>query len=66
MKVLFKNLIVAFWGAILGMVLGYIGGQLETLNVDFTLSAILGVVVSLIAANAWTYMTTHANPEHIR
>lgn len=64
MKTIFKNLIVIFWGAILGMVLGYIGSQLETLQANFELCAILGAVVALVASNGWTFITTHANPEH--
>lgn len=63
MKTIFKNLMVLFWGAILGMVLGYIGSQLEGLTADFQLCAVLGAVLALVAANVWTFMTVHANPE---
>ena len=47
MKTIFKNLMVLFWGAILGMVLGYIGSQLEGLTADFQLCAVLGAVVAI-------------------
>ena len=64
MKTLIKNLIVIFWGAILGLVLGYIGSQLESMTTNYTLAATLGADVACLGANCISFMTFHANPEH--
>ncbi len=52
------------WGAILGMILGYIGGQLETSTVNFGHAAIIGAVFAVIAVNCVYAITTKANPNN--
>ncbi|KRL92978.1 YjzD family protein [Limosilactobacillus equigenerosi] len=62
MRFVWKNFIALFWGAIYGLVFGYIASQLEQTSVDYTTCAVLGAVLALIFVNVITYITSHANP----
>lgn len=62
MKLLMQNLMTLVWGAIFGLVLAYIGSQLENASANFTVAAILGAGVALIFTNCVSWMTGHADP----
>ena len=62
MKLVIQNVMAVFWGAIFGVVVGYIAGQLESATTNFTTAAILGGVVALIFVNVMSWMTSHADP----
>lgn len=50
------------WGGILGMLLGYIGSQLEITSINFTHAAIIGAIFAVIATNCLYTITSKANP----
>lgn len=62
MKIIVSTIMSIIWGGIFGMLLGYIGGQLELASVSFSTAAILGAVFAVIATNAIYYITKNANP----
>lgn len=57
-----RNLVAAVWAFILGEVLAYITGQLETMKPDYLTVGIVSVVMALIAVNAINAITGSANP----
>jgi branched-subunit amino acid transport protein len=62
MNLLSRNIVAAFWALILGEVLAYITGQLESMTPNYTLVGILAVVMALIAVNSINAITGSANP----
>lgn len=62
MNLLSRNIVAAFWALILGEVLAYITGQLESMTPNYTLVGILAVVMALIAVNSINAITSSANP----
>lgn len=66
MKLLIQNLMAIVWGAIFGLVLAYIGGQLESASANFPMAAILGAIVAFVFTNGITWMTSHADPSKPR
>lgn len=66
MKYVSATIIAAIWGACLGVVLGYIGGQLELMPISYSTAAILGVVVAVIGTNCIYLISSHANPDRVK
>lgn len=62
MKRLVASIMAIVWGAILGMLLGYIGGQLEASTIGYGNAAIIGAVFAVIITNCVYSITVHANP----
>ena len=56
------SIMAIIWGGILGMLLGYIGGQLEAAPISFLNAAIIGAVFAVLAANIVYTITDKANP----
>lgn len=63
MKYVSGSIVAIIWGAILGVILGYIGGQLESSTMNYGTAAIVGAVVGFVATNCLFFITSHANPE---
>ncbi|KRN58846.1 DUF2929 family protein [Limosilactobacillus secaliphilus] len=63
MKYVSGSIVAVIWGAILGVILGYVGGQLESSTMNYGTAALIGAVVALIATNCLFFITTHANPD---
>ena len=62
MKKLMGSIMAIIWGGILGMLLGYIGSQLEATSINFLHAAITGAIFAVIATNCVYAITTKANP----
>ncbi|HJF53914.1 MAG TPA: YjzD family protein [Limosilactobacillus coleohominis] len=62
MKKIMGSIMAIIWGGILGMLLGYIGSQLEATSINFLHAAITGAVFAVIATNCVYAITTKANP----
>ncbi len=62
MKVLTKNIVAAIWAVILGEVLAYITSQLESMTPNYTIVAVVAVIMGLIVVNCVDYITASANP----
>lgn len=56
------SIMAIIWGGILGMLLGYIGGQLEAAPISFSKAAIIGAIFAVFAANIVYSITSKANP----
>lgn len=63
MKYVSGSIVAVIWGAILGAILGYVGGQLESATINYGTAAIIGAVVALVATNCLWFITSHANPD---
>lgn len=61
-KRIIGSIMAIIWGGILGMLLGYIGGQLEAASISFPNAAIMGAVFAVFAANIIYTITDKANP----
>ena len=62
MKKLMGSIMAIIWGGILGMLLGYIGSQLEATSINFLHASITGAIFAVIATNCVYAITTKANP----
>ena len=62
MKKLMGSIMAIIWGGILGMLLGYIGSQLEATSIIFLHAAITGAVLAVIATYCVYAISTKANP----
>ncbi|WP_295731595.1 DUF2929 family protein [uncultured Limosilactobacillus sp.] len=62
MKKIMGSIMAIIWGGILGMLLGYIGSQLEATSLNFSHAAIIGAIFAVIATNCLYAITTKANP----
>lgn len=62
MKRIVASVMAIIWGGILGMLLAYIGGQLEASSIAFSNAAIIGAIFAVIITNCVYTITTHANP----
>lgn len=60
MRFIIQNLVAAFWAFILGEILGYIGSQLDLLSIQPLEMGIIAVVVALVGANGFYYITRSA------
>lgn len=60
MRLIVQNLVAAFWAFILGEIVGYIGGQLELLTIQPVEMGIIAIVVALVGANGFYYLTYSA------
>ncbi|HIX35944.1 MAG TPA: YjzD family protein [Candidatus Limosilactobacillus merdigallinarum] len=63
MKYVSGSIVAIIWGAILGAILGYIGGQLESATINYGTAAIIGAIIAFVAANCLYFITSHANPD---
>lgn len=57
-----KQIMVVVWSVIFGEIIGYIGGQLETLNYNFGQIGIIAAVFALVMVNGITLITNHSMP----
>ena len=62
MNFLSKNIVAGIWALILGEVLAYITGQLESMTPDYTLVGWCSVIMGLIVINCVDKITADANP----
>lgn len=62
MRILTKNIVAAFWALILGEVLAYITSQLESMTPNYTVVAVVAVIMGLIVVNCVDHITATANP----
>lgn len=62
MNMLSRNIVAAIWGLILAEVLAYITARLEGMTPDYTLIAVIGAVMALIAVNCVNAITGKADP----
>ncbi|KRM12098.1 YjzD family protein [Paucilactobacillus suebicus] len=60
MRYIVQNLVAAFWALLLGEILGYIGSQLDILTIQPLEMGIIAVVVALVGANCFYYLTHSA------
>lgn len=63
-KRLIGSIVAIIWGAILGMLLAYIGGQLQAATIGFGKAAIIGAIFAVVSANVMYSITVKANPNH--
>lgn len=52
MRWIITNLVTAFWACLLGLVMTYIASQLEQMTANYTVGAVIAIVVALIASNS--------------
>ncbi|PWG00173.1 YjzD family protein [Levilactobacillus bambusae] len=57
MRTLAANLTVAFWAALFGEVIGYIGGALEQMTYNPGEIAIVCVIVALLGVNGIAFLS---------
>ncbi|UQS85432.1 YjzD family protein [Apilactobacillus apisilvae] len=60
MRFVSKNLIVIFWSAIFGEIIGYIVSQLENYAYNSTTIAVVTVITALILVNGVTAISGNA------
>ncbi len=62
MKWLVKNIVIAIWAFVIGLVLAYITSQLQLMKADYVTDGLVAVVAGLIMTNGMSYISSHANP----
>lgn len=62
MKWLVKNIVIAIWAFVIGLVLAYITSQLQLMKADYVTDGLMAMVAGLIMVNGMSYISTHANP----
>ena len=62
MKWLVKNIVIAIWAFVIGLVLAYITSQLQLMKADYITDGLVAMVAGLIMVNGMSYISTHPNP----
>ncbi|HIW69927.1 MAG TPA: DUF2929 family protein [Candidatus Limosilactobacillus merdipullorum] len=62
MKWLVKNIVIAIWAFVIGLVLAYITSQLQLMKADYVTDGLVAMVAGLIMTNGMSYISIHANP----